>query len=59
MADEVTGTISQIQVGGELYNIVADSNVDIEEYTENEILQLVLENPNGITPINNAAGESF
>ena len=59
MADEITGTISQIQVGGELYNIVADSDVDVVEYTDQEIISLVLETPDGITPIANASGVSF
>lgn len=56
---EPVGSISQIQVGNDLYDITVTGAVSVEEYTENEILTLILENPNGITPINNAAGESF
>lgn len=56
---EPVGSISQIQVGNDLYDITVTGAASVEEYTENEILTLILENPNGITPINNAAGESF
>ncbi len=56
---ESVGSISQIQVGNNLYDITVTGAASVEEYTENEILTLILENPNGITPINNAAGESF